>query len=157
MPGLTPRQALRLALRFFLPRSCRCRGSFRHFARHWFEHRPDVLRQNLVAGCVRVNSVGKVQRRIAAYTLQKVRHQSGMVFRRQFIVHLAEILDVAIAAVIRKLQPGDNQLHARVRRSDFINDLLQIPFDLLDRDSAKGIIDSELEDKDIDSVLQMRR
>ncbi len=46
------------------------RLQFRHFARHRFEHAPDVFRKDLLTGCIRMNAVGQIQRGIACYAFK---------------------------------------------------------------------------------------
>ena len=42
----------------------------RHFARYRSEHAPDVFSKNLLAGCIRMNAVGQIQRGIACHAFK---------------------------------------------------------------------------------------
>jgi hypothetical protein len=51
----------------------------------------------------------------------------------------------------------DHNAHVRISRFHLIDDLLEIVLNLIDRQAAEGVVNSEFENEDIDSVLQMRR
>src|SRR6266540_5661644 len=53
----------------------------RHFPRYRFKHAPDVFSNDLLAGCIRMNAVRQIQRRIACHAFKQIGHQRRSIFR----------------------------------------------------------------------------
>ena len=55
------------------------------------------------------------------------------------------------------MHPRNHNAHPWISRFHLIDDLLKIVLDLINRHSSKGIVDSELQNEDIDLTFQMSR
>ena len=53
--------------------------------------------------------------------------------------------------------PAITNTHIWVSRFHLIDDLLKVILNLIDRHTAKGVVDSKLENEDVDLALQMSR
>ena len=80
-----------------------------------------------------------------------------MVLGREIAVHLAEGKNVIVRRVNRHLHSGDDNARGGICRFHFVDDGLQIIADLIDRGSAKRIVDSKLQNKDVDLAFEIRR
>ncbi len=70
---------------------------------------------------------------------------------------LDEFRRVVVGCVSRQLHSRDHHAHIWISCFHFIDHLLEIVLDLVDRHPAKGIVDSQLENKDVDLAFQVRR
>src|SRR4029450_5426265 len=93
---------------------------------------------------------------IASHALQEIRHEQGAVPGRKLSKRFAERRDVVIGPDSSRGCPSpDHPAHTWISGFPFIDDLLKIALDLIDRHTAKGIVDSKLQNEDVDLALQM--
>src|SRR5207248_4878339 len=72
----------------------------------------------------------------------------GTIFRGEIGVDLSKRENVFIFGVMRELHSSDDDANTRIARFYLIDDRLQIVPNLRDRHAAKGVVNTELEDKD---------
>src|SRR5207244_12434705 len=61
--------------------------------------------------------------------------------------------NVIVRGVIWQLHSGDDNAHIRVARFHLVDDLLEIISNFCNRHAAKGVVNPELENKDVDPPL----
>src|SRR5262249_40213906 len=77
------------------------------------------------------------------------------VLGRQVSEHLAKCRYVIVHCVIRQLHSRDHDAHIWIAPFYLINDLLKVVLDLIEREATEGVVDSEFQNEDIDSVFEM--
>ena len=100
---------------------------------------------------------GKFSDGSPATPCEEVWNQAPRRFWREVAKHFAKGGNVIVGCVIGQLHSRDHHAHVRISRFHLIDDLLKIVSNLIDRHAAKGIVDSELQNEDVDLAFQMGR
>src|SRR5204862_866969 len=88
---------------------------------------------------------------------QEIRYERRVIFGSKIGEHLAKRGKVIVGRIIGELHPSNHNAHSWISRFHLIDDLLKIILDLINRHSSKDIVDSELQNEDIDLTFQMTR
>src|SRR3982750_4569677 len=79
-----------------------------------------------------------------------------MILLRQFSEHCAKLRDVIGRTWwFRKLHSDNNERHLRIAQSHLIDKGLQIGANCVDRNAVPHVVDSKLENKNIDPAVEM--
>src|SRR2546423_11136586 len=117
------------------------------------DYPPNVFREDALAGGIRMDAIPLIELGISADAFQEERNQCRPVLFCDRAEDSAERADVIIAGNIRKLHAGKDDRRAGLLCPHLIDDRLEIRPDLFDRHAAKGVVDSELKNKNIDLVV----
>src|SRR5581483_8092806 len=128
-----------------------------YLARDRLEDVPDSFGKNLLTGSVWMNSIGDIQRGIACDTLQEIWHECSSVFGSEIGKHPVKCGNVIVGRIIGQLHSGDHDTHVWISCLHLINNLLKIVSNLIDRHSSESIVDSELQNEDINLAFQVSR
>jgi hypothetical protein len=104
-----------------------------------------------------MDAVRLVQERVAANAFEQIGNERGIIFCDEIGVNLSESKNVIIVGVIWQLHSRDDDTHIRVARSYLIDDRLEVVSDFRNGHAAKGVVDAELEDEDVDLAFEMPR
>jgi hypothetical protein len=100
-----------------------------------------------------MHPVPLVQCGISANAFEEKRDQRGPVLFRKRGKDRPERPDVVLARIIRELHAGDDDRRGRLPGPHLVDDRLEIAADLIDGNAAKRVVDSELENEDIDFLV----
>src|SRR5207237_7558212 len=127
----------------------------RAVTRDRFQHAPDVVGENFLTRGVWMHPVRLIEKRIAADAFEQIGNERGVIFRCEIGVNLSESENVIVRAVVWQLHSGNDDSHVRILRFHLVDDRLQIISNFHNRRAAKSVVNSELENKDVDLVFEM--
>lgn len=109
-----------------------------------------------MTGGVWMDAIIKVQQRIARDSCQQIRHQRRAILPGYLPKHGAKRGDIRIIGHDRKLHSHDDNGRRRIPCSHPLDCVLQVFSDLRDRYATESVVDSQLENEDIDTPSQIR-
>src|SRR5207248_10402605 len=87
---------------------------------------------------------------------KQIGNKRRFIFRREIGVDLPKRENVFVGGVIWQLHSGDDDARIRIPRFYHVDDRLKIVPDLCDWHAAERVVDSELENEDVDLGFEMR-